>query len=185
MAPCWTATLECVQDRPNSFAISEGQGSTWGPAKTTGISGQTMTPVPPGRDRLLALHNRRHGEQAIMMALATFIDESWTVQYEGVLYDANQRRQRPGDTTSGVDELDGFAFGFPTAPRVQDGTLFVTYWSREGDNNGISWTKLTADWSTHWACVGTARQLNRQKHGPALVPLMQAHRLTIPRSQIP
>ncbi|MCH8063920.1 MAG: exo-alpha-sialidase [Chloroflexi bacterium] len=146
IATCWTVTLEGVEDRPNCFAISEDRGSTWGPAMSTGINGQTMTPIPLGQDRLLVLYNRRYGDQAIMMALVTFTDESWTVRYEGVLYDANQSRQRPDDTVSGVDELDGFTFGFPTAVMLQDGTIFATYWSREDGKNGVSWTKLAVDW---------------------------------------
>ena len=80
------------------------------------------------------------------MALVTFTDVSWTVHYEGVLYNANQIRQRPGDGTDGVEELDEFAFGFPTALILQDGTVFVTYWSREGGKNGISWAKVAVDW---------------------------------------
>ena len=146
IAACWTVTLDGVEDRPNSFAISDDQGSTWGPAKSTGISGQTMTPLPLGQDRLLVLYNRRYGDQAIMMALVTFTEVSWTVHYEGVLYDANKSRQRPGDGTDGVEELDAFAFGFPTALILQDGKIFVTYWSREGGKNGVSWTKLAVDW---------------------------------------
>ena len=105
-----------------------------------------MTPIPLGKDRLLVLYDRRYGEQAIMMALVTFTDEPWTVHYEGALYDANQSRQRPDDTVGGVDDLDAFGFGFPTALRLRDGTIFATYWSGENGKNGISWTKLAADW---------------------------------------
>ena len=146
IATCWTVTLDGVQDRPNSFAISEDQGSTWGSAKTTGISGQTMTPISLGQDRLLVLYNRRYGHQAIVMALVTFTDEAWIVHHEDVLYDANDSRQRPGGDTSGVEELNAFAFGFPTAIKLQDGTIFATYWSRENGKNGVSWTKLSVDW---------------------------------------
>ncbi len=49
MGTCWTVTLAEVDDRENSFAISNDNGSTWGEVHSTGISGQTMTPGPAGR----------------------------------------------------------------------------------------------------------------------------------------
>ena len=146
MAVCWTVTLGDVADRPDSFTISNDDGSTWGPARSTGLHGQTMTPVPLGDDRLLVLYNRRYGEQGIVMALVTFTEEAWTVHHESIMYDANARRERPADLESGVQELDTFAFGFPTAIRLQDGTYLATYWCQENSAFGIRWTKLRVDW---------------------------------------
>ena len=39
-----------------------------------------------------------------------------------------------------------FAFGFPTAIRLHDGTYFATNWSVEGGHCGIRWTKLRVTW---------------------------------------
>ena len=67
IATAWTVTLGDVADQPDSFALSHDNGLTWGPARSTGISGQTMTAIPLGGDRLLVLYNRRYGDQAIIM----------------------------------------------------------------------------------------------------------------------
>ena len=73
-----------------------------------------MTPIPLGDDRLLVLYNRRYGKQAIMMCLVTFTQEAWTVRHASMMYDAKAHRERAADLESGIDELDSFAFGFPT-----------------------------------------------------------------------
>lgn len=146
MAVCWTVTLGDVADRPNSFTLSRDGGATWAPARSTGIKGQTMTPVPLGGDRLLVLYNRRYGEQGIVMCLVTFTEDAWTVHHEGLLYDAGQTRALPGPQTDGREELRTFEFGFPTAIRLVDGTLLATYWCKREGRFGVSWTRLRVDW---------------------------------------
>jgi len=146
MAVAWTVTLGDVADQPDSFAMSSDDGETWAPARSTGIMGQTMTPIPLGGDRLVVLYNRRYGQQGIVMDLVTFTDDAWTVHYEGLMYDAKATHTRPDDIESGVEELDSFEFGFPTAIRLHDGTLLATHWSREAGKFGIRWTRLRVDW---------------------------------------
>ena len=116
-------------------AISDDGGLTWGPAASTGIMGQTMTPVSLGGDRLLVLYNRRYGDQGIVMLLVTFTDRAWRVECEDMMYDAGARRDRR--TGSGVDEMEAFRFGFPTATRLHDGTFLATHWCVEDGRCGI------------------------------------------------
>jgi len=146
MATAWTVTLGDYVDQTNSFCISLDDGATWSPAQSTGIQGQTLTPVPLGGDRLLVLYNRRYGDQGIVMALVTFTDESWTVHNERLLYDAKSHHQRSEKIESGIDELDGFQFGFPTAIPLIDGTFLSTHWSVERGTCGIRWTRLRIAW---------------------------------------
>jgi BNR repeat-like domain len=146
MAICWTVTLKDVADQPNSFTLSHDGGLTWEPYHSTGIMGQTMTPIPLGDDRLLVLYNRRYGEQGVVAALVTFDDTSWHIHHETLLYDACSQRQRPDELEDGVKEFDTFAFGFPTAIRLQDGAFLATHWCHEAEACGIRWTRLEVDW---------------------------------------
>jgi hypothetical protein len=146
MAVCWTVTLGDVTDQPDSFTISTDDGITWSPPQSTGIMGQTMTPIPLGGDRLLVLFNRRYGEQGIVMLLVTFTDTTWHIEYEGILFDAHAKRSRPEGIETGVEEFDAFAFGFPTAIKLHDGTYMTTHWSQEKGKFGIRWTKLRVNW---------------------------------------
>lgn len=143
---CWTVSFGDVVDQPDSFVLSEDAGETWSRPVSTGIMGQTMTPIPLGNDRLLVLYNRRQGDQGVVMSLVSFTEDTWSVHYEAVMYDPNIHYQRPDDVESGVDEFETFMFGFPTAIRLTDGTFLATHWCKEDADFGIRWTKLSVDW---------------------------------------
>jgi hypothetical protein len=134
-----------VADRPNSYAISTDDGLTWGRPRSIGTRGQTITPVPLGGDRVMLLYNRRYGAQGIVMSLATVTDQDWPIEFEGLLYNAKARREGR-ERSGGVEEMVDFAFGFPTAIRLFDGSYLATNWSVEGGHCGIRWTKLRIDW---------------------------------------
>jgi len=144
IATCWTATLDGVLDREDSFTLSNDDGSTWSAPAPTGIMGQTMTPIPLGGDRLLVLYNKRYGEQGIMMNLVTFTESKWEVHFEGTMFDGQATRSRD-DVDQGQGEWNEFQFGFPTAIKLQDGTYLATHWSRESGHFGIRWTRLRVD----------------------------------------
>ena len=142
MAVAWTVTLGDYADLENHFTTSRDAGRTWGPIHSTGIQGQTMTPIWLGGNRLLVLYNRRYGEQAVMMCLVTFTDDSWRVEFEDVLWSAAAHRDRPDDAESGIDEFDAFQFGLPSAIRLDDRELLAVHWCQEGGEFGIRWTRL-------------------------------------------
>lgn len=146
MATAWTVTLGDYHDQPNSFSLSHDHGWTWSPPSSTGIRGQTLSFLPLGGDRLLVLYNRRYGEQGIVMALVTFTETEWKVVADDLLYDARDFRDGPNKGATGVDELDSFQFGFPTAIKLNDGTILTTNWSVEQGVCGIRWTKLQVEW---------------------------------------
>jgi hypothetical protein len=147
MGTAWTVTLGDYTDLEDSFVISPDGGQSWGEIRSTGIRGQTMTPIFLGDDRLLVLYNQRHGQQAIHMCLVTFDDENWTVCHDSVMYDADTVYERSDNVESGIDELEDFAFGFPTAVGLNDGTFLATHWCVEDGTCGIRWTRLRINWS--------------------------------------
>lgn len=146
LATAWTVTLGDVRDQPNSFAVSADDGLTWSDFRSTGIRGQTLTPIPISDDRLLVLYNRRYGHQGIVAALVTWTDEAWSVCHECLLYDAMRDRSAPTDHRTGLEELNTFAFGFPTAIRLRDGTCFATYWCNQRGCSECRWARLAVDW---------------------------------------
>ena len=105
-----------------------------------------MSALPLGGDRLLVLYNRRYGSQGIVASLVTFTDLAWTVDHEILFYDARSFRAGPIAGQTGVDELDSFQFGFPTAIKLQDGTFLATHWCVEQGKCGIRWTRFRLEW---------------------------------------
>ena len=145
VASAWTVTIDDVADRPNSYSISSDDGLSWTAPRFIGTRGQTISVVPLGGDRAMLLYNRRYGQQGIVMALATMTDHDWPIAFEGLMFDPGTRRDGRVRST-GVDEMVDFAFGFPTATRLADGTFLATHWSWEDGVSGIRWVKLRVDW---------------------------------------
>lgn len=146
LAVAWTVSLGDYRDQPNSFVISHDHGWTWSEPRSTGIRGQTMTPISLGGNRLLVLYNRRYGAQGVVAVFVTFDEHRWQVEQEFLLYDARAYRDGPASGHSGVDELASFQFGFPTAIALQDGTWLATHWCVEQGVCGIRWTKFRIEW---------------------------------------
>jgi len=146
LATAWTATPGEYRDLENSYAVSTDRGLTWSPARSTGIKGQTLSTISLGENRLLVLYNRRYGRQAIVMCLVTFNGQQWTIHHEGIMYDAQASHKRPDGVDDGITEFGAFAFGFPTAITLQDGSILATHWCQEKENCSIRWTKLKVDW---------------------------------------
>ena len=146
IATSWTVTLSGLADKANTFVTSQDDGLSWSEPISTGINGQTMTPIPLDANKMLVLYNRRYGDQGIVMNLVTLSGKQWKIHYEGLLYDPGTQKDRPNNLDMGVDEFDSFQFGFPTAIRLHDNTLLATHWSFENNRFGIRWARLEIDW---------------------------------------
>jgi hypothetical protein len=145
LAAAWTVTLGDYKDLENHFALSEDYGQTWSPALPTGISGQTLGLLHLGEDRLLALSNRRYGDQGVVAYLARFSSTGWEIEGELLLWDARANRDKSTEATSGIDAFDDFAFGLPSAVRLGENLFLSVHWCREEGVFGIRWIKFSID----------------------------------------
>ena len=144
LAISWTVEMDGIKDQPNHYAISDDGGLTWSPIRSTGVRGQTMTPIAIDDHRLLVLYNRRYGQQGIVMQIVDFTDDQWTVEHEQMLYDPqSQRSQDQAD--DGVHEFLSFAFGFPALTRLQDGSFLATYWTKENELHDVRCARLRVE----------------------------------------
>ena len=141
MAVCWTMDYTQDGDVEDHFALSHDGGRTWGKPHSTGIRGQTMTPTWLGDDRLLVLYNRRYGDQGVQMCLVRFTETDWHVDFEGTLWDARTSHTRAPSADS-IEELNAFAFGLPSATRLDDEHFLAVHWCKEDGVFGIRWTRL-------------------------------------------
>ncbi|QDU79391.1 BNR/Asp-box repeat protein [Polystyrenella longa] len=144
LAVAWTVTLGDYTDLENSYAISEDNGATWSVPQSTGIQGQTMTPLALSENRILITYNRRFGDQGVVAAVVTIMDDgTWQVEAEHILYDAGQHKKREEKQSGNLqDELDTFAFGFPTPLKISNDEFLMTHWSVEQGVCGIRWTRF-------------------------------------------
>ncbi len=128
LAVAWSHDHETGQDLPNQFAIAE---NGWGfeQRRSTGLPGQTCTPLWLGGDRLLCVYNHRHGEPGVRAALVRLTPENWQVENEIVVWGQPMRSTRQSDTV--VGEINHFRFGFPMPLRLSEDTVLVSYWCME------------------------------------------------------
>ena len=94
LAVAWTVTMGDYKDLENHFALSEDYGRTWTSPESTGISGQTLSPLYVAEDRLLLLSNRRYGDQGIVAYFARFHRDSWNIEGKTLLWDAQASRAK-------------------------------------------------------------------------------------------
>jgi hypothetical protein len=142
LATAWTVTLGDYKDLENHFALSDDYGKTWSPAYPTGIQGQTLTPLYLGENNLLCLSNRRYGEQGVVAYHAKISGNRWDVEPLGLLWDAKASRDTKFEKTKGIEAFDDFAFGLPSAIKLEKDLFLAVHWCREDGVFGIKWTKF-------------------------------------------
>ncbi len=142
LAVAWTVTLGDYRDLENHFSISTDYGKTWSKARSTGIKVQTLSPLYLGGNRLMLLGNRRYGNQGVVCFFVRFTDKEWIVEGESLLWDARSTRKRGSEKKTGIDAFDDFAFGLPSAVKLEDSSFYSVHWCREDGIFGIRWTRF-------------------------------------------
>ncbi len=142
LAAAWTVTLGDYKDLENHFSLSEDFGRTWTFPVSTGIQGQTLTPLFLKGDRLLLLSNRRYGSQGVVAYFARFRRCGWDIEGETLLWDARASRDKDTEKTRGIEAFDDFAFGLPSAVAIKENVYLSVHWCREDGIFGIRWIKF-------------------------------------------
>ncbi len=141
LATAWVQDYDADTDLKNRYSFSDDGGRSWDGPHSTGIQGQTMTPIGLGEDRFLVLYNKRFGEQSVQMCLVRAAGTSWDTEFEGTLYDGHSQLELT-DEISSQEQIGLIQFGFPTAVRLDESTFLATHWCEEEGVCGIRWTRL-------------------------------------------
>jgi len=141
LATAWVQDYQRDTDLKNRYSFSQDGGRTWDGPHTTGIQGQTMTPIWLGDDLFLVLYNRRFGRQSVQMCLVRVAAASWEVEFEDTMYDAGARLDLSQDVSS-QEQIGLIRFGFPTALRLDQENFLATHWCVDDGACGIRWTQL-------------------------------------------
>lgn len=142
LAIAWVQDFAHDTDLDNAYALSADGGRTWEGPHPTGIHGQTMTPIGLGDDRFLVLYNQRYGRQGIRMCLVRIAGPRWTVECEGLLFDAQARLEWSAQLSS-QDQIGRIRFGYPMGLRLSADTVLAVHWCAAGDGLcEIRWARL-------------------------------------------
>jgi hypothetical protein len=144
LAVCWTHDLAAGADRPVHYTISDDYGRSFGPPRSTGLRGQTTTPIFLGDGRLLCLY-RRTDKRGLWATYARLDGNEWTNEAELSLW--GHERAGSGSIVGGQNLSQGFAnlkFGLPAGLVLPDGQVFVAFWCVEECLYVIRWFRLPA-----------------------------------------
>ena len=141
IALAWVQDFPNDKDLKNAYSFSEDGGRTWDGPHTTGIQGQTMTPIWLGEDKFLVVYNKRFGDQSIQMCLVRAGAGRWNTEFEGTLFDGRARLELT-DEISSQDQIGLIQFGYPMGLRLDEETVLTAHWCVEDDVCGIRWTRL-------------------------------------------
>lgn len=142
LSVAWTVERETGKDRSVSYAISTDAGRSFSSPRSTGLLGQTTTPVHLGDDRLLCIYRRtdRPGLWGVLAHLNgdEWVNDSWTPIW-GAPYLDDLARVSVEDFTEVFKTL---SFGLPSAQVLSDGNVFLSFWCKEDGIHSIRWYRL-------------------------------------------
>jgi hypothetical protein len=143
LAVCWTHDLAAGADRPVHYAISSDYGRSFGPPRSTGLHGQTSTPIWLGDRRLVCLY-RRTDTPGLWASYAQIDGDEWVNQGELALW-GHQRAE--GGMVGGENLSRAFTklqFGLPAGVVLPDGQVFAAFWCVEDCIYNIRWSRIPA-----------------------------------------
>ena len=136
----WAFREAACADLPNAYSISTDGGRSFGPARTTGLNGQTAAIHRLDDNRLLCVY-RRVDEPGLWAADVSIGDGTWRTEHQIALWDAaglligECARNR-------VKEFNVLRFGAPCLVDLDAAHVLVAFWCVEDSVSNIRWLKL-------------------------------------------
>jgi sialidase-1 len=144
LAVCWTHDLRAGADRPVQYAISGDGGRSFGAPRSTGLHGQTSTPIVLGDGRLVCVY-RRTDKRGLWAAYARIEGDEWLGEGELALWGYEQ--ESVANMVGGENLSRAFTtlkFGLPAGLVLPDGQVFAAFWCVEDCIYNIRWFRLPA-----------------------------------------
>jgi hypothetical protein len=145
LAVCWTHDLGKGVDLPVQYAISADYGRSFGPPRSTGLHGQTTTPIFLGDGRLLCVY-RRTDKPGLWASYVRLDGDAWINEAELPLWGYD--RSGSSNLVGGENLSRAFTtlkFGLPAGLLLPDGQVYVAFWCVEECLYVIRWFRLPAE----------------------------------------
>jgi len=140
LATAWAYDEEAAGDRPNPYALSADGGRTWSAPRSTGLQGQTLTPLALGDGRVLCVY-RRMDEPGLWANLSHLEGDEW-VNDTGTALWGTQVAGLTGASRNMAQNFNVLRFGAPCLTGTPDGGVFGAFWCYEDCVSNIRWFRL-------------------------------------------
>ncbi|MGI6088336.1 MAG: sialidase family protein [Kiritimatiellia bacterium] len=141
LATAWVYDDQAKADRPNHYALSADGGKSWSVPASTGLQGQTLTPLVLDDGRILSVY-RRMDRPGLWANISALRDGRWENESAMPLW-GNYDGGKTVTTANMSHNFSVLKFGAPHLARLADGTVLVTFWCYEDNVSVIRWIKLT------------------------------------------
>ncbi len=144
----WSADMRAGLDPlPLHRCIGSPDGRRWTAPEATNLPGQTNGVVDMGGGLLAAVYTSREPPRpGFRVALSTDLGRTWDLDGQQLVWDATGRERLGVNAPESYPRShDTIAFGAPTANRLSDGTLLVTFWCTELSITHIRYARLRAE----------------------------------------
>jgi hypothetical protein len=136
----WTYDRNAGRDLPIQYALSDDGGATWAAPASTGLQGQTLSPLLLEDGRLLSVY-RRTDRPGLWANLSHLDGNEWFNDTAFPLW-GHRAHGLTEDTEDMVHNFNVLRFGAPSLARLPDGAIFVAFWCYEDCVSNIRWLKL-------------------------------------------
>lgn len=143
LALAWAYDALAEKDRPNQYSLSDDHGNTWSTPASTGLEGQTLTPMALDDGRVLCVY-RRMDTPGLWACLAHLEGAQWVTDEHMPLWGA-EARGLTGTSANMSQNFTVLRFGAPCLTRSPDGAIFVAFWCYEDCVSVIRWFKLAVE----------------------------------------
>lgn len=143
LALAWAYDAVAGKDRPNQYTLSEDGGKTWSSPESTGLQGQTLTPMVLEDGRVLCVY-RRMDTPGLWACRCRVEGARWVTEDHAPLWGA-EARGLTGSSGNMSQNFTVLRFGAPCLTRCPDGTVFLAFWCYEDNVSVIRWFKLSVD----------------------------------------
>jgi sialidase-1 len=143
LSAAWRHEEATAKDFPNQYVVSRDGGRTWTPPASTGLHGQTGTPLVLPDDRILYVY-RRIDRPGLWAALVRLEENQWITESQTPLWGTSEA----GLTAHSDNMAQNFQvlrFGAPCLNYAPDGAIFVAFWCVEDCVSNIRWFRLCVE----------------------------------------
>ena len=143
LAAAWAYDRIRKYDLENCYAVSSDKGKTFSRPMSTGLKGQTMTPMLIKNDKILTIY-RRIDKPGLWANISSLEKDKWINEFEKPLWGSDQ-----GGLVSHGDNMarnfHALKFGAPSVIELKDGSVFIAFWCVEDCVYNIRWIKLKVE----------------------------------------
>jgi hypothetical protein len=144
LAVCWTHDSLNGVDLPVHYAVSDDEGHTFSTPKSTGLTGQTCTPLVLQDGRILSIY-RNTAQPGLWAQLSHLNGHEWINGPAKLLWGGQSHAGGVVDPKFASTAMSRLRFGLPTSLLLPDGTVLAAFWCMEDAVSVIRYFKISID----------------------------------------